>query len=85
MRFFSRVMSVRDARPRRKRRQVRTNKQHQLTAYTYPWRAGKASVPSLPARYRQGARQAGRGRGQAGARQNARKGTSATSFVDNEA
>ena len=39
------------------------------TAYTDPWQARKASVPSLPARYRQGARKAGHGRGKAGARQ----------------
>jgi hypothetical protein len=75
MRCFSRVMSerVRDATLRRFRRQVRTNKQHQLTAYTDPWQARKASVPSLPARYRQGrGRQCaegskqGRGRGAEG-------------------
>ena len=66
MRCFSRAMSdVRDARRFRRR----TNKQHQQSAYTNSWQARKASVHSLPARYRQGARQAGRGRGQAGARQ----------------
>ena len=70
MRCFARVMSEgRGARFRRCRRQVRTNQQHQLDAYTEPKQARKASVPSLPARYRQGARKAGHGRGKAGARQ----------------
>ena len=58
-----------DATFRRSRRQVRTNKQHQPTAYTNLWQARKASMPSLPARYRQRARKAGHGRGKAGARQ----------------
>ena len=69
MRCFSGVVGgLRDATFRRSRRQVRTNKQHQLTAYTDLWQARKASMPSLPARYRQGARKAGHGRGKAGAR-----------------
>ena len=70
MRFFSRVISeARDARPRRFRRQVGTNKQHQQRAIPTLGRQGR--LPCLPCLLGIG-RERGRqalGREKAGARQ----------------